>query len=482
MKIIVFILALCILSISLLQAQDTINVSSGWNMIGAISTKSLNQIRSVPPGIITSSYYGYSPGGYSLKDTIKKGSGYWVKANQTGIIIAESANQPPGIPSTPIPGDNTSDVSISPILLWSCSDPDNNPLMYDVYLGTDNPPVTKVSSAQSNSYLIRSGLNYNTVYHWKVVAKDSHNDSTAGSVWQFTTAAAINQPPVISSIPIPADNDTGVYASQALEWNCSDPDNDPLTYDVYFGTDNPPATKVSSAQTDNNLSRSGLNDATTYYWQVVAKDNHGGSASSPVWSYTTASPWFCTYQVVYSRKTYNTVEIGTQCWMKENLDIGTMISGVATQTDNSIVEKYCYNNDPANCTTLGAFYQWNEAMKYSTTEGTQGICPSGWHIPTNVEMQTLKTTVSDDGNALKAIGQGTGGGTGTNTSGFSALLVGSRDISGIFYGLGEYTLFWSSTPKTPTSTYAYLLSYNNSSISSANYDKINGFNIRCLRN
>src|SRR5664280_354510 len=149
--------------------------------------------------------------------------------------------------------------------------------------------------------------------------------------------------------------------------------------------------------------------------------------------------------VTYSGKTYNTIQIGAQCWLKENLDVGTMIDSLANSGNNGIIEKYCYNNNPANCTTYGGLYQWDEAMQYVTTQGTQGICPSGWHIPTYAEFTTLLTTVSGDGNKLKAIGQGTGTGAGTNTSGFSALLAGYRSLDGSIGYLGSYTSFWSST-------------------------------------
>ncbi|MBI3194329.1 MAG: hypothetical protein HYZ34_07685 [Ignavibacteriae bacterium] len=225
---------------------------------------------------------------------------------------------------------------------------------------------------------------------------------------------------------------------------------------MYFGTDNPPATKVSSGQTGTSLTRSGLSDNTTYYWKVVAKDNHGGSTSGQVWRYTTASDFVCgTSTVEYGGKTYNTVQIGTQCWFKENLDVGTMITGTSEQTNNSTIEKYCYDNNTANCNVYGGFYQWNEAMQYSTTSGTQGVCSAGWHIPTHTELSTLRATVYNDGNALKAVGQGTGGGAGTNTSGFSALLSGHRNGDGSFGNGGYGTFFWSSTENYP---YAYDLS------------------------
>ena len=83
-------------------------------------------------------------------------------------------------------------------------------------------------------------------------------------------------------------------------------------------------------------------------------------------------------------------------------------------------------------------------MQYVTTEGAQGICPTGWHIPTYDEFETLKDAVGGSGNALKAIGQVTGSGVGTNTSGFSALLAGARYGYGNFAHLSDYTRFWSS--------------------------------------
>src|SRR5680860_1027903 len=66
----------------------------------------------------------------------------------------------------------------------------------------------------------------------------------------------------------------------------------------------------------------------------------------------------------------NWIAIGTQVWAKYNLNVGTMITGVTAQTNNAILEKYCYSNTESNCTTYGGLYQWNEAMQYVTTEGT----------------------------------------------------------------------------------------------------------------
>ena len=185
--------------------------------------------------------------------------------------------------------------------------------------------------------------------------------------------------------------------------------------------------------------------------------------------------------VTYLDKTYNTVQVGAQCWLKENLDVGTMIDGSVDQTNNGTIEKYCYNDDPANCMTYGGLYQWDEAMQYSTTPGAQGICPPGWHIPTLAELETVKTSVGGDGNALKAIGQGTGSGAGTNTSGFSTLLAGYRYYDGTFSNRGGSATVWSSTQYDAALAGGLYLNNGNAYVNLANYGKYYGFSVRCLQ-
>jgi uncharacterized protein (TIGR02145 family) len=90
---------------------------------------------------------------------------------------------------------------------------------------------------------------------------------------------------------------------------------------------------------------------------------------------------------------YPTVQIGSQCWMAKNMNIGTMVNIVDDQTDNGIIEKYCAFNDPARCTQWGGYYKWDEAMNYDTLSGLRGICPAGWHVATDDEWKTLEGTV-----------------------------------------------------------------------------------------
>lgn len=231
-------------------------------------------------------------------------------------------------------------------------------------------------------------------------------------------------------------------------------------------------------------------DPSANYYVVVYHRNHlKVMSSTPVTlgSESDAAPCPGIPTITDSRngKVYNTVLIGTQCWLKENMDIGTMIQGNQEQTDNSIIEKYCYNNLESNCETYGGLYQWNEAMQYLMTEGAKGICPDGWHIPSiansSSEYEILANFVNNDGNALKKIGQGTGEGTGTNTSGFSALLSGFRNsYVSDFENLGEVTFFWSSNGGNENGASLILESSWNSVGYSAPLARF-GVSVRCIK-
>ncbi len=191
--------------------------------------------------------------------------------------------------------------------------------------------------------------------------------------------------------------------------------------------------------------------------------------------------------VTYEGKTYNTVQIDDQCWLKENLDVGTMIvsdSATHDQTDNGILEKYCYDNDESYCDTYGGLYQWDEAMRYVTTEGAQGICPDGWHIPTSDEFEQLRLSVAGQKNPLIAIGQNNNDNEKTNISGFSALFAGYRSKDdGSLFGVTLYTLFYGSTEGgyLLREVGTQVLRYDKSYIDFLGYRKQSGYSIRCLK-
>lgn len=186
--------------------------------------------------------------------------------------------------------------------------------------------------------------------------------------------------------------------------------------------------------------------------------------------------------VTYSGKVYHTVKIGNQTWLKENLDVGTMIQETANPSNNGVIEKYCYGNDTANCNKYGGLYQWSETMAYDTTNGAKGICPDGWHIPTKAEFDTLLLEVHYNSNSLKAVGQGTGSGVGTDSSGFSALLAGYRDYYGYFNFLSYTISFWSSTVENATGASNVYLWYDDSEVNMSGSGKGAGFSVRCIKN
>ena len=176
---------------------------------------------------------------------------------------------------------------------------------------------------------------------------------------------------------------------------------------------------------------------------------------------------------------------GGQSWLTANLNVGTMVSMGTAQTDNGIVEKYCYNNDESNCTTYGALYQWGEAMQYSTAAGARGICPAGTHIPTDNEWKTLEISLGMTQAQADAIGwRGTDQGTQLKpggSSGFNVPLAGRRSPAGAFFNLGTSAFVWSSS-ESGSSAWRRGLYSGYATVGRHTDDKAGGFSVRCLEN
>lgn len=203
--------------------------------------------------------------------------------------------------------------------------------------------------------------------------------------------------------------------------------------------------------------------------------------------------------VYHFGKTYNTIQIYGQCWLKENLDVGIMINGQEDQTNNDILEKYCYNNDTNNCNEFGGMYQWGEMMDYIDIEGSQGICPEGWHVPTDEEWVILEGitdslyTITDSiwyqeeyrgydvGKRLKSTSGWEMNGNGTNLFGFEVFPAGTRSNFGDFILQGRNAPFWSSTSSSATQVWYRVLTTSNLSYRYS-FDKDSGFAVRCLKN
>lgn len=225
---------------------------------------------------------------------------------------------------------------------------------------------------------------------------------------------------------------------------------------------------------------------------------------SPVFTLSQPKPCQDLHEVEYGGQYYKTVQIGTQCWMKDNMNVGVMVKSVFTSSrhsdvsDNGIIEKYCLDDNPDNCALFGALYDWNEAMGYSDIDGGRGICPPGWHIPNDEEWCILASfldpavkcqiwggTSKIAGGKMKETGlpywvsPNIGA---TNESGFSAVGAGFRYTHGDFYSQKYYAYHWSSTASSPSMAVSWFL-YNSSSLA-YRYRKYKsyGFSVRCLKN
>jgi uncharacterized protein (TIGR02145 family) len=154
--------------------------------------------------------------------------------------------------------------------------------------------------------------------------------------------------------------------------------------------------------------------------------------------------------VNYGGQVYNTVQIGSQCWFRENLNVGTRINSDVMPTDNQEVEKYCYDDQVYYCDTYGGLYQWNEMMNYpQASGGAKGICPAGWHVPTESDFNTLAETLGWDvaGYKMKSCTddwQPWGTIINSNESGFTALPAGYYSSNHTFAGFGQIAQYGMS--------------------------------------
>jgi uncharacterized protein (TIGR02145 family) len=154
------------------------------------------------------------------------------------------------------------------------------------------------------------------------------------------------------------------------------------------------------------------------------------------------------------------------------------------QTDNCIPEKYCSPTDAA-CIKFGGMYQWDELMDYAVSPGTKGICPPEWHVPTEVEWQSLID------NLIAGIGAPMANAISGSTlkdvlivSGFHALLGGLdyNDNTWAFTsGAVTGTLYWTSTSSNATHSVARGLNFYNPSISLYSSSRGNAFSLRCIK-
>jgi uncharacterized protein (TIGR02145 family) len=260
----------------------------------------------------------------------------------------------------------------------------------------------------------------------------------------------------------------------------------------------------------------GLSAGTIYYVRAFAINSVGTAYGQEV-SFTTTSssgadgqPCPGTATVTdYDNNTYNTVQLGNQCWMKENLRTTHYANGTSiplgTNPSTTTAYRYNPNNDANNVPTCGYLYNWPAVMHGSSSSttnpsGVQGICPTGWHVPSDEEWTQLINYVSShtqyqcnnsSENIAKALASTTGWysittacAVGNNLStnnavGFSAFPAGS--YYNYSRNFGSYANFWSATEYNGYGVYGRSLGGSYANVSRDLPNKNYGYSVRCVR-
>ena len=234
-------------------------------------------------------------------------------------------------------------------------------------------------------------------------------------------------------------------------------------------------------------------DGTAWKTMVTKTTTAGGSSDGTS---------FCSEGVTdYDGHQYKTVKIGDQCWMAENLKSTHYADGT------EIEEQWAYNNDEALAHTYGRLYNWaammhGAASSNSNPSGVQGICPDGWHVPSDSEWQELEMTLGmttaeanstgyrgshGEGRKLKETDEAflwdvNTSSNGTNNSGFTALPGGEAwPEYEDFEGLTLTAKFWSSTESSSSEAWCRRLGYGSANVYRNYYDKMQGCSVRCLQ-
>lgn len=260
---------------------------------------------------------------------------------------------------------------------------------------------------------------------------------------------------------------------------------------------------------------SGLTANTTYYVRAYATNSRGTAYGNEL-SFTTVAttanqpcPGAATVTDI-DNNIYNTVQIGNQCWMKENLRATHYTNGISiplgSNTSTSTGYRYYPDNNSSNVNTYGYLYNWKAVMNNSSSSssnpsGVQGICPTGWHVPSFSEWVQLANYVgsqsqfvcnndnsyiakalassslweTDLDNVVCAIGNNP---SANNATGFSAIPAGY--YSGFLCYIGYDTYFWSSTYNVAGADNFYL-SYNSPYWGTIDDNISYGLSVRCLR-
>jgi uncharacterized protein (TIGR02145 family) len=344
---------------------------------------------------------------------------------------------------------------------------------------------TKTNNGNGTGVFVSSitGLNPNASYYVRAYATTSAGTAYGNEI-SFTTNPVV-LPTITTTGTTSITNTTtssggnissdggGIIAARGVCWSTSQNPTISLSTKTNNGTG-------SGSYTS---SISGLLSGTTYYVRAYATNSVGTSYGGQISFTTTGSQTLSDID----GNTYETVIIGTQVWMKENLKTTTYSNGDPIPTNLSNISwKYTfsgacanYNDDAANISIYGKLYNW-----YAVAD-SRGLCPLGWHVPSDAEWTILENYLGGSsvaGGKMKAVSSlWISPNIASNTSGFSGLPGGLRDSDGNYNAIGNYGDWWSFTESSTTNGWYRYLSYNYVNSYRFSGGKKAGFSVRCLR-
>ncbi|WP_035646304.1 hypothetical protein [Flavobacterium sp. ASV13] len=198
-------------------------------------------------------------------------------------------NTAPSVPTLVGPVDNKLCLDNTVSFQWNrATDTENDVITYQIQVAKDNAfsQIEKTFDGADN--MVSFVLSKNTAYYWRIKATDGKGlASTYSSVFKFYTAgdAVVNHLPFAPELVAPVLNSALNAGTVSLKWNASDVDTaDALTYDVYFGTVNPPTAKIAENKSEKTFDTT-IESGKQYFWKVVVKDNKGGETIGQVWKF-----------------------------------------------------------------------------------------------------------------------------------------------------------------------------------------------------
>ncbi|MEN8251083.1 MAG: FISUMP domain-containing protein, partial [Bacteroidota bacterium] len=298
-----------------------------------------------------------------------------------------------------------------------------------------------------------------------------------------------------------------------LDWNY-DTIRHPVKYYIYRDRMSPAVTLYDSVEIVNNSDTYYVDDNiesdTTYYYRITSVDPLGyESWFSDEVSITSYHPSVSDY----NGNVYNTLRAGNQIWLQQNLLSTHYADGTILEDGSSIGDitgnyssqyQFAFDDDDANTLIYGRLYTWAAAMRGATSSDdnpgtTQGVCPDGWHMPTDSEWKEFELQLGmSEGLINKMYNRGIDAGgrikldstkywlepnlAATNSSGYTALPAGYRPPIGGFNHLKAYGYFWTATQEDISNAYLRGLHYNSAGIIRNRLDKAMAFSVRCLQN